>query len=94
MATHLDVQYSVYVSSVDSTGDKVVVGAKSGDHFVADSVICTLPLGVLQRGLVEFSPALPLSKVAAAVQLGCGLVNKVRHFCFPTSFVTYSWLNL
>ena len=42
----------------------------------ADSVVCTLPLAILQQGRVEFDPPLPVEKQTAIAQLGCGLLNK------------------
>ena len=39
--------------------------------------ITTLPLGVLKKGGVKFSPALPADKAGAASKLAMGLLNKV-----------------
>jgi lysine-specific histone demethylase 1 len=43
----------------------------------ASLVLVTVPLGVLQQGGVEFVPALPDWKAAAAKKLGFGDLNKV-----------------
>jgi len=43
----------------------------------ADTVVCTLPLGVLQSGDVEFEPELEPWKHTAMHRLGMGLLNKV-----------------
>lgn len=51
-----------------------VVTQKS--EFVADHVVVTLPLGVLQAQRVRFSPALPRAKQEAIAKLGMGVLNK------------------
>lgn len=45
-------------------------------EFVADHVVVTLPLGVLQAKKVRFSPELPAEKREAIAQLGMGVLNK------------------
>lgn len=45
-------------------------------EFLADRVIVTLPLGVLQAGKVRFTPELPQNKQTAIAKLGMGLLNK------------------
>jgi monoamine oxidase len=45
-------------------------------EFLADHVIVTLPLGVLQAGKVRFIPELPQSKQTAIANLGMGVLNK------------------
>ncbi|MEZ5479313.1 MAG: FAD-dependent oxidoreductase [Thiolinea sp.] len=44
--------------------------------FLADQVIVTLPLGVLQAQQVQFTPALPANKQNAIAKLGMGVLNK------------------
>lgn len=51
-----------------------VVTQKS--EFVADHVVVTLPLGVLQAQRVRFSPDLPQAKQAAVAGLKMGVLNK------------------
>ncbi len=51
----------------------------------ADAVLCTLPLGVLQRGSVAFAPPLPAYKRAAIAALGMGTENRVA-MLFPALF--------
>jgi hypothetical protein len=53
------------------------VSTKDGAVFVARSVICTLPLGVLKSGSVQFSPLLPKNKTEAISKLGVGLQDKI-----------------
>jgi monoamine oxidase len=45
-------------------------------EFVADQVVVTLPLGVLQAKRVKFTPELPRAKQEAIAKLGMGVLNK------------------
>jgi monoamine oxidase len=45
-------------------------------EFVADHVVVTLPLGVLQSNSVRFTPDLPGEKRNAIAKLGMGVLNK------------------
>ena len=51
----------------------------------AHAVLVTLPLGVLKKGSVAFSPPLPAYKQAAIAALGMGTENRVA-MLFPTLF--------
>ena len=48
-----------------------------GETMLADHVVSTLPLGVLQKEEDFFRPALPLWKREAMGRLGFGVLNKV-----------------
>lgn len=54
-------------------------------EFLADRVIVTLPLGVLQAGKVRFTPELPQNKQTAIAKLGMGVLNKC-YLRFPDIF--------
>ncbi len=54
-------------------------------EFIADHVVVTLPLGVLQAKRVRFSPELPRSKQNAIAKLGMGVLNKC-YLRFPNVF--------
>lgn len=54
-------------------------------EFIADHVVVTLPLGVLQAKSVRFSPELPHSKQNAIGKLGMGVLNKC-YLRFPNVF--------
>jgi len=54
-------------------------------NFNANQVVITLPLGVLQKGNVTFSPALPAAKQAAITDLDMGLLDKL-YLRFPAIF--------
>lgn len=54
-------------------------------EFVADRVVITLPLGVLQSNAVRFQPALSSEKRNAIAKLGMGVLNKC-YLHFPRAF--------
>lgn len=54
------------------------VECETGEYFNADTVVVTVPLGVLKDDTIEFQPPLPAWKTGAAQRLGFGLLNKVR----------------
>ena len=65
----------------------MVVETSQG-RYDADFAIVTLPLGVLKRRGVEFSPELPESKRESIGRMGMGLLNKTylrfpRHLASP-----------
>lgn len=55
----------------------MIVTIDNGTNFVADSVIITVPLGVLKANLIKFEPELPEWKASAISDLGVGIENKV-----------------
>ncbi|KAF5455688.1 hypothetical protein F2P56_025238 [Juglans regia] len=72
------------VESIRYGTDGVLVYA-GGQEFRGDMVLCTVPLGVLKKGTIEFFPDLPLRKKEAIQRLGFGLLNKVA-MLFPYNF--------
>ncbi|UCJ05479.1 FAD-dependent oxidoreductase [Chitinophaga pendula] len=49
--------------------------------FEGDFVVVTVPLSILQKGAIRFSPALPAAAKAAMQRIGMGIMNKVvMHF--------------
>lgn len=73
---------TVHTIKYGPEGVKVWVGEECYD---ADMALCTVPLGVLQRGMVKFEPDLPQRKQDAVKRLGFGLLNKVV-MLFPEVF--------
>jgi monoamine oxidase len=75
LADGLDIRFEHIVTSIDYSGDEVVVQT-ARETFVTDQVIIAVPLGVLKAGMIGFSPALP-DRIAGPVQrLEMGTVNK------------------
>ena len=58
------ISYDTVVESIDYTGDQIEVITTKG-RFLADKVIISVPLKVLQLGDIGFIPALPSSKQMA-----------------------------
>jgi monoamine oxidase len=69
-------RFETVVNEVSWSADAVTVTAKTGEQFKARRLIVTLPLGVLQRNEVTFTPRLP-AKEEAAAKLAVGQVVKV-----------------
>lgn len=84
LAEDLPIFYNRTVESIRYGEDGVLVYA-GGQEFQADMVLCTVPLGVLKRGDIEFVPPLPQKKKDAIERLGFGLLNKVA-MLFPYNF--------
>ncbi|VFQ68442.1 unnamed protein product [Cuscuta campestris] len=84
LAEDVPVVYERPVESVRYGVDGVLVYAGS-QEYRADMVLCTVPLGVLKKGTIEFVPELPAKKREAIERLGYGLLNKVA-ILFPYDF--------
>lgn len=80
LAEGLDIRFGQMVQKIEYSESQVTVVTRQGS-IVAQRLIVTVPLGVLKRGSIQFSPALPERKQAAIQRLGMGLLNKVfLHF--------------
>ncbi|KAL6868431.1 Sec1-like protein [Trichoderma novae-zelandiae] len=53
------------------------IESEDGTVVEADAVVCTIPLGVLKQGTIQFEPPLPTEKADAVRRLGFGILNKV-----------------
>ncbi|KAK7291444.1 hypothetical protein RIF29_06589 [Crotalaria pallida] len=84
LAEDLPIFYGRTVECVKYGSDGVMVYA-GGQEFRGDMVLCTVPLGVLKKGSIEFVPELPQRKRDAIHRLGFGLLNKVI-MLFPHNF--------
>lgn len=84
LAEDLPIQYERTVESIRYGIDGVLVHA-GGQEYRGDMVLCTVPLGVLKKGSIEFVPELPQRKRDAIERLGFGLLNKVA-ILFPYDF--------
>lgn len=84
LAEDLPIFYECPVGCVRFGSDGVMVYA-GGQEYQGDMVLCTVPLGVLKRGTIEFVPELPQRKKDAIDRLGFGLLNKVA-ILFPYDF--------
>lgn len=84
LAGGLDIRLKQPVKSIVYAADGVEVETAAGT-FTGERVIVTLPLGVLQKGVVRFDPPLPAAKQAAIDSLGMGLLDKL-YLRFPHIF--------
>jgi monoamine oxidase len=84
LGRNLDVRLDHVVRAIDFSKPALEVTSSRG-AFHADHAIVTLPLGVLKRGAVRFTPQLPRAKQDAIARLGMGLLNKV-YLRFPRRF--------
>ena len=68
----LDIHLGQEVTAIeiDDITEQAVISTSSGDTFLADSVIITVPLGILKQGNIIFSPALPQEKINSIESLG------------------------
>lgn len=80
----LDIRLGQVVSKIDSSSAQVSVSTGK-ELFQADKVIITVPLGVLQKGVITFVPPLPEQKKGAIEALGMGNFNKC-YLRFPSQF--------
>ena len=86
LAQGLDVRLGHVVRAIEYGGARSERAAVVTDRgrFEADAVICTVPLGVLKAGTVQFTPPLPAAKQEAIARLGMGnLAKVVVHFDQP-----------
>jgi len=57
--------YNAKVSTIDYSGNQVVVTTENGTEYLADKVISTVSVGVLKSNFINFIPALPSAQIAA-----------------------------
>ncbi|KAG1366529.1 Lysine-specific histone demethylase 1 [Cocos nucifera] len=84
LAENIPIFYDQTVTRIQYGSDGVMVYA-NGQVFRGDMALCTVPLGVLQKGCIKFVPELPPQKQEAIKRLGFGLLNKVA-MLFPYDF--------
>ena len=64
------------VTEIDYRGKTIDIYTEN-EHYQADYVIVTVPVGVLQSGAIRFTPALPDAKQHAIKQLRMGVYDKI-----------------
>ncbi|KAK8968971.1 hypothetical protein KSP40_PGU012336 [Platanthera guangdongensis] len=84
LADGIPIFYGKKVNRIQYGCDGVMVYA-DGQAFRGDMSLCTVSLGVLKKGIIEFVPSLPPRKQEAIDRLGFGLLNKVA-MLFPYDF--------
>lgn len=93
LAKGLDVRLQQIVREINYSNETVTVSTSQGT-VQGTAVVVTVPLGVLQSGAIQFSPALPTDKLNAINGLGMGTLNKC-YLRFPTAFwdTAADWIN-
>lgn len=76
LAQGLDIRLNQKVSIIDYGSDTIKVTTNEA-VFSADKVLVTVPLGVLKKNVIQFSPTLPTAKQAAIDAFEMGVLNKV-----------------
>ncbi|KAG6556525.1 hypothetical protein Mapa_001851 [Marchantia paleacea] len=84
LAAGLSIFYDTKVELVSYGSGQVLVRAGQ-KLFQGEFALCTVPLGILKQGLIQFEPQLPKSKLLAIERLGYGLLNKIA-MLFPCAF--------
>ncbi|MFQ5415663.1 MAG: flavin monoamine oxidase family protein [Myxococcota bacterium] len=77
MASGLDIRLGFTVASVRWASEGVTVRSAAGEEISSRAAVCTIPVGVLRAGSVQFTPALPESKRAALEVIEMGPVLKL-----------------
>nr|XP_017207893.2 lysine-specific histone demethylase 1B-like [Danio rerio] len=77
LAQGLDIRLNTAVQRVDYSGEAVKVWSSCGSHWTAHKVLVTVPLALLQKNSISFTPALPERKLKAIHSLGAGVIEKV-----------------
>ncbi|UJR38351.1 hypothetical protein I4U23_031021 [Adineta vaga] len=72
-----DIQFNQIVSKITFHDQSVEVRTKDGQIYHAEYVLLTVPLGVLKRKQIEFSPSLPKWKSDAIDRIGYNIFEKV-----------------
>lgn len=60
------------IAAIDYTGPQVVLRSTQNDSYLADKVLVTVPIKLLQNEQIQFSPALPADKSIAINQVSMG----------------------
>ncbi|VUC28356.1 unnamed protein product [Clonostachys rosea] len=68
---------SIKYSSEASNNGPAIIECEDGTVVEADTVVCTIPLGVLKQNNITFDPPLPAWKTDVVGRLGFGILNKV-----------------
>ena len=84
IAEGLDIRLSTKVQKIEYGDDGVTVATDQGE-FEGDYVVCSLPLGVLKAGTVEFDPPLPADYRKNIEKIGFDSVTKIA-FKFEQPF--------
>lgn len=78
LAKELNIRYNSPVSNIDWSSDSEVrIRTRSGEVIVADYCICTVPISIIQRESLSFTPTLPQRHLKALKGIKLGLCDKI-----------------
>jgi len=66
------VKLNTPVTSINFASDPVIITDANGGQTEASKVVVTVPLSILKKNLISFTPALPAAKVTALGRIGMG----------------------
>ncbi len=72
-----DIQYNSPVTAIDYQTDEIKVQTEKGESLICKKLICTIPLTMLKKGMIKFTPELPTEKKEAIEVLGMDAGVKV-----------------
>ncbi len=72
-----NITYNCPITSVDYTGEKIILKDASNNSYQADKVIIAVPISILKLNEIAFFPALPSAKTDAFSKFGMGPGMKV-----------------
>lgn len=81
----LDIRLNHMVNKIEYSQQGVQLHCTNGATFKAKFCVSTVPLGVMQKKIVEFFPPLPQKQQESLDKIGFGVMNKVI-MSFPTAF--------
>lgn len=76
LAQGLDIRLGEKVTAIHYPGAGVTV-TTDRSRYIADKVVVTVPLGVLKKSDIIFTPPLPSSHIRAIETIGMGVLNKL-----------------
>lgn len=77
LAEGLEIELNSPVKKIEHGAGGVTVHADDGRRWQADALLLTVPLGVLQKGSLQFEPPLTAAKQQAIKRLGMGNLHKI-----------------
>ncbi|CAG5101961.1 Oidioi.mRNA.OKI2018_I69.chr1.g78.t1.cds [Oikopleura dioica] len=72
----LNIEFEKPVASIDHSGEKVVVETIHGEKIEADRCVVTIPLALMKKKTIKFTPDLSPRKWRAVENIGAGLIEK------------------
>ena len=77
LARPLDIRYKSPVKSIRHLEEKIEIEKVDGEKVTADRCVVTVPLALLKKNCISFSPGLSEAKRDAIARLGAGLIEKI-----------------